>query len=621
MATRLPFCVAVLLVLLGGALPYHTGAPQGACNNMVPGHGRVSETPADSFSLTVQKQSDQSVKVTLTGTFKGFLIQARKADDVDTMVPGKFVVEGNSSHTVECGGEEATALTHTDGEVKSQVTTTWLPPSNWEGQVVFRATAVLDYDNYVERVFSAPVSIQRSTLDADKRGGAAVTTPATNAAYSGCGQTMGCFGTPKGCLSRGTCTLLLTYVARGDGVDFELTAPARHENMWIAAGISETPSMDMASVVECLRNKGVMSMRESWNSDGKKNIPIANQTPGLTFIKRDYYDGMLRCSWHRAHVTSVQKTTFNTATNSYHLLLAAGLFDGNTDVKKEHYERDYTKAPVNLKAMQVALGGAGSDIFIKLHGSLMIVAWVLLVSVGILLARHYKNVWEATTVCGVKPWFAFHRVLMMIAVAMMIAALVLIFYRVGQWSVTENPHPILGIVCSVLGFCQPIMALFRCHPHEDNRYIFNWAHWFNGNAGQIVAVATIFFAAGLEKAQLKGADWFVYILAAFVGFHVLVHIIMQLHSALMSKKATAFVVPLKYSGGRSKCLVASNDIKMQDRSAANGVHAVEPGLDMEPPATDAPGGGFRRFMLGIYLVVAILVVAALVSTIWFATAP
>ncbi|KAL1481281.1 hypothetical protein MTO96_015718 [Rhipicephalus appendiculatus] len=585
MATRLPFFVAVLLVLLRGALPYHTGAPQGACNNMVPGHGSVSETPADSFSLMAQKQPDQSVKVTLTGTFKGFLIQARKADDVDTMVPGKFVVEGNSSHTADCGGEEASYFFPFSLSLSR--------PS---------ATAVLDYENYVERIFSAPVSIQRSTFGTGKKGDAA-TTPATNAAYSGCGQTMGCFGTPKGCLSRGTCSLLLTYVARGDGVDYELTAPARHENMWIAAGISETPSMDMASVVECLRNKGVMSMRESWNSDSKKNILIANQTPGLTFIKRDYNDGMLRCSWHRAHVTSVQKTTFNTATNSYHLLLAAGLFEANTDVKKEHYERDYTKAPVNLKAMQVALGGAGSDIFIKLHGSLMIVAWVLLVSVGILLARHYKNVWEATTVCGVKPWFAFHRVLMMIAVAMMIAALVLIFYRVGQWSVTENPHPILGIVCSVLGFLQPIMALFRCHPHEDNRYIFNWAHWFNGNAGQIVAVATIFFAAGLEKAQLKGADWFVYILAAFVGFHVLVHIIMQLHSALMSKK------------------VASNDIKMQDRSAANGVHAVEPGLDMEPPATDAPGGGFRRFMLGIYLVVAILVVAALVSTIWFATAP
>lgn len=407
MATRLPIFAAVLLVLLGGALPYHTGAPQGACNNMVPGHGSPSDSATDSYSLTAQKQPDQSVKVTLAGTFKGFLIQARKANHVDSLVPGKFVPEGNASRTVDCAQEDGTALTHKDGEVKSQVTATWIPPANWEGQVVFRATVVQDYENYVERVLSAPVSIQKSSLEAGKRGDAvSSTTPATSREYAGCGQTMGCFGTPKGCVSRGSCSLLLTHVARGDGVDFELTAPARHENMWIAAGISETPSMDMASVVECLRNKGVMSMRESWNSDGKKNMLIVNQTPGLTFLKRDYSDGMLRCSWHRAHVTSVQKTTFNTATNSYYLLLAAGQFEGNSDVKKEHYERDYTKTPVNLKAMQVALGGAGSDIFIKLHGSLMIVAWVLFVSVGILLARHYKNVWEATTICGVKPWFA-----------------------------------------------------------------------------------------------------------------------------------------------------------------------------------------------------------------------
>lgn len=599
MATRFPFFAAVLLVLLGGAVPYHTGAPQGACSGMVPGHGGP-QSGADAYQLTAEKQPDQSVRVTLTGTFKGFLLQARKADDIDTLVPGKFVPDDKATAaTLNCSGDEAAALTHTNGDVKSQVKATWIPPANWAGEVVFRATAVPEYQYYVERILSAPVSIERS-LHGNKEDTA--TTPATSGAYAGCGQTMGCFGTPKGCLSRGSCSLLLTYVARGDGVDFELSAPARHEEMWIAAGISETPSMDMASVVECLHHNGLMSMRESWNADSKRNILIANQTPGLTFTRREHSDGMLRCSWHRAHVTSVQKTTLNTATNSYHLLLAAGQFEGNTDVKKEHYERDYTKAPVNLKAMQVALGGAGSDIFIKLHGSLMVVAWVLLVSVGILLARHYKNVWEATTICGVKPWFAFHRVLMMLAVAMTIAGLVLIFYRIGQWSVTENPHPILGIVCSVLGFLQPIMALFRCHPHEDNRYIFNWGHWFNGSVAQIIGVAAIFFATGLEKAQLKSADWFVYILAAFVGFHVLVHIIMQLHSALMSKKA------------------ASNDIKMQDMPAGNGVHAVEPGRDLQPPA-DAPGGGFRRFILGIYLVVAILVVAALVSTIWFSTAP
>lgn len=604
--SNVPFYSVLLLLFLGGVFPYHSGAPDKACETMIPGHGSASESGADSYKITAEKQPDQSVKVTLEGTFKGFFIQAKRSDNIETLVPGKFV-PGDSviMQAVDCGGHDETAVTHKDGSVKSEVAATWTPPANWEGTVVFRATVVQDYSNYVERILSDPVMITKSPQSGDGRGQEESTTPAS-VAYVGCGQTMGCFGTPKGCLKRGSCSMLLTYVARGDGVDFELMAPAKHDQMWTAAGISETPSMDMASVVECYRHNGAVHMRESWNTEKYRNVMIENQTPGLTFTRSEYTNGMLHCSWHRAHVTSVRKTTFNTGANSYHLLLAAGLFEGSSDAKKEHYERDYTKTPYNLKAMQVAVGGAEPDIFIKLHGSLMIVAWVLLVSVGMLLARHYKNVWEATTICGVKPWFAFHRVLMMLAVALTIAAIALIFYKIGQWSVTENPHPILGIVCAALGVCQPIMALFRCHPHEDNRYIFNWLHWFNGNAAQIIGVAAIFFATSLEKAQLKGADWFVYILAAFVGFHVLVHIVMQLHAVFMSKKEKHTI---------------TSDIKMQDMAAGNGVHAAEAGRDLQPPATDAPGGGFRRFILGIYLVVAILVVAALVSTIWISTAP
>lgn len=39
-------------------------------------------------------------------------------------------------------------------------------------------------------------------------------------------------------------------------------------------------------------------------------------------------------------------------------------------------------------------------------GTLMLTVWILFVSVGILLARHYKNVWEPKMICAVKPWFA-----------------------------------------------------------------------------------------------------------------------------------------------------------------------------------------------------------------------
>lgn len=139
MATRFPLFVAILLVLLGGALPYHTGAPQRACDGMVPGHGSPQQSGADSYQLTAEKQPDQSVRVTLTGTFKGFLLQARKADDVDTLVPGKFAPDDkDTTATLNCSGDEAAALTHTNGEVKSQVKATWIPPANWAGEVVFR---------------------------------------------------------------------------------------------------------------------------------------------------------------------------------------------------------------------------------------------------------------------------------------------------------------------------------------------------------------------------------------------------------------------------------------------------------------------------------------------------
>ena len=53
-------------------------------------------------------------------------------------------------------------------------------------------------------------------------------------------------------------------------------------------------------------------------------------------------------------------------------------------------------------------------------------------------------------------------------------------------AITEKggPHAILGIVCAGLCFMQPLIAMMRCHPDHRRRSIFNWAHWFIGNAAQ-----------------------------------------------------------------------------------------------------------------------------------------
>ncbi|KAK8769666.1 hypothetical protein V5799_013871 [Amblyomma americanum] len=118
----------------------------------------------------------------------------------------------------------------------------------------------------------------------------------------------------------------------------------------------------------------------------------------------------------------------------------------------------------------------------------MILGWLYLVGLAIMIARHFKPAWEGTLLLGDKVWFALHRGLMVTAITCVIVSVSVIFYTTGGWSYSGNPHPILGITSVVLGIFQPIMALFRCHPEEPNRYIFNWMHWANGNTAQAFAV-------------------------------------------------------------------------------------------------------------------------------------
>lgn len=68
-----------------------------------------------------------------------------------------------------------------------------------------------------------------------------------------------------------------------------------------------------------------------------------------------------------------------------------------------------------------------------------------------------------------------------------IAAFVLIFVELGDWSAEDNPHAILGTITTILCFLQPFGALFRPAPSSSKRPIFNWLHWLIGNVAHILA--------------------------------------------------------------------------------------------------------------------------------------
>lgn len=57
---------------------------------------------------------------------------------------------------------------------------------------------------------------------------------------------------------------------------------------------------------------------------------------------------------------------------------------------------------------------ADTSYMILIHGSLMIAAWVGFTSIGIFIARHYKETWTHKTCGGKDSWFLAHGICMVI---------------------------------------------------------------------------------------------------------------------------------------------------------------------------------------------------------------
>lgn len=54
----------------------------------------------------------------------------------------------------------------------------------------------------------------------------------------------------------------------------------------------------------------------------------------------------------------------------------------------------------------VSVYGGASKLFLRLHAAFMITAWIGTASIGILLARYFKQTWVGSQLCGKDQWFA-----------------------------------------------------------------------------------------------------------------------------------------------------------------------------------------------------------------------
>ncbi|KAH6941307.1 hypothetical protein HPB50_016080 [Hyalomma asiaticum] len=514
----------------------------------------------------------------------GYVIQARKRDEGGSLVLGEFAAgSDDSARTHSCGGHENVVLSGRGASMKT--TAYWQAPTNWTDAVVFRALVLRKHEGSARYVVVAsdPVVIGRvprvSKLAASLRNAELVPAdeePKTThspimspgesnvvaqrkslekdeenkdgggGTDNGCGVTKGCFGLPDGCIPQGDCEVMVSYIAEEDGYHFELTGPADKDQMYIAAGISETNKMELTSVIECLRMADKTSIRESWNSQGTTNNVMQQTTEGITFGSHGVTDGVLKCAWVRKAVTTVNAVTFDLAKTKYFVLAAKGQLVP-PDTKIYHEKRAASKETLSFGEKRLAKGGSDRDPLILVHGNMMIIAWLYLVSLAIMIARNFKPSWEGSMIMGDKVWFF-----------------------------SGNLHPILGVTAVVLGVFQPIMALFRCHPEEPNRYIFNWMHWGNGNTAHLFSVTTIVFATGLKKANLGGSKWFLPVLALFVTFYVIIQLVLQIQRS-MTQSAAAPAAPL----------AVGVDAPLKPENPAPAAGPLSPAGPPNPPAADA----------------------------------
>ncbi|XP_030765696.1 putative ferric-chelate reductase 1 homolog [Sitophilus oryzae] len=594
--------ILLSLCLIKVAWPLPQGAPTTACQSMVPFHGGIQPQAGISPYTVAPRREGNKVVVTLTSglgvPFQGFLLQGRTPDGA---ILGEFDSSTiNEGHPLDCA-EPADSITHNSPNDKSSINVVWTPPREYEGPVIFNATIAQAYDTFW-------VGIESNLVPITKRGANDPTfnfptepssrTPPNfvpyqpkqsstefDPFYDGCAVNKLCFGAPADCVSSKSCKAVVGVIVTGDRYDFELKADSNAA--WVGVGLSDDDKMGDDSVIECVKRGNGVAAYMSYTTAPNYGAPrLANPQLGIQLLNSSLVDGTIYCKVRRDVSTNVNGRFYDLVSGKYNLLIAAGSSVKPNSVS--FHDIVYLASAEPQALADVSALAAKSKLLIRLHGCFMLAAWLGTASIGILLARYYRQTWVGHQMFGKDMWFAWHRTFMVLTWALTIVAFVLIFVELKAWSGENKPHAILGTVTTILCFIQPIGAYFRPHPGTPKRAIFNWLHWGIGNAAHIVAIVTLFFAVKLTKAELpEFVDW---ILVAYVVIHVISHLVLSVMNCVAERsgenRITSF--PMKDLGGSGRTSAYT---------------------DRNP---DAPFSTFRKFILAIYIVIVLIIVIALI---------
>ncbi|XP_072535737.1 putative ferric-chelate reductase 1 [Salminus brasiliensis] len=534
--------VGLLIVILKTVVCFSNGKVTQACGSMVPMHGYDPSPEPPPGNVTVDKtkfRPGDKIKVTFSavlsgkkGHFRGFLIEARNAQNPDAGAVGSFtLLDPAISQLLMCGDREGSAVSHTSDSSKAEVQVMWTAPQDPPPSVQFLVTVVQKYKVYWVRIPGPVVCLNGSCppppLSTAGQATAKTTTSSRNLSHpftsDGCGITKSCLREPAACDPQNDdLCYFLSFRKEDESVVFELSGPAPG---YVSFALSKDKWMGDDDVYLCINEGSHVSVNAAYVL-GRTHPVIASEN-----VLRDtalrLADGVIQCSFRRDIRIPAPNQNRSDLDVAHYLFMAHGRADNGRTHRHDRQPLISTN-PVFITGPPEDLTGSRSSLLIKFHAVFMLIAWMTTVSTGVIMARYFKPNWPETTLCGQRVWFQFHRALMLVAVILTCIGFALPFIYRGGWSKRAGSHPYLGCTVMALAVIQPIMALFRPAPDSSRRYIFNWLHLGTGIIAQVIAVVAICLGIH-QQALLLPAPWSTGVLAGYVVWFVIADLVLEVH--------------------------------------------------------------------------------------------
>ncbi|XP_015356334.1 ferric-chelate reductase 1 [Marmota marmota marmota] len=530
----------VFLLCINSVANYPSGKVTQSCHGMIPEHGhRPQADPVHHITVSqVTFRPGDQVEVALSGPpFKGFLLEARNAEDLSGVPVGSFtLIDSQMSQLLTCEDIQGSAVSHTSSSKKTEIKVYWNAPSSAPNHIQFLVTVVEKYKIYwvkiPSQIISQPDALPFTTLKATVSP-LSTPTPVSRLtklfSASDCGNKKFCIRSPLSCdPEKEQACVFLSFTKHDHSVMVEMSGPGEG---YLSFAFSHDRWMGNDDAYLCI-NEGQTVHVQPAHFSGRSH-PVMDSRDPLEAVAWRLADGVMQCSFRRNITLPGVKNRFDLNT-SYYIFLADGTANDG-QIYKHSQQPLITYEKHNVTDYPKNIGGSRSSLLLKVHGALMFVAWMTTVSIGVLIARFFRSVWSKAFFLGEAAWFQVHRLLMLTTSVLTCIAFIMPFIYRGGWSWHAGYHPYLGCIVTALAVLQPLLAAFRPPLHDPRRQMFNWTHWSVGTAARIIAVAAMFLGMDLPGLNLPH-PWKTYAMIGFVTWHIGTEIVLEIHAYRLSRK-------------------------------------------------------------------------------------